>query len=1465
MEKRVQKGNPGTASSKSKHHRAGSEYLKPSREGKLYVGVDIGSTSSDVVILDRNNKIVFSDYRFISGGVLETLREQLEQAFDAVKRDNIELVAATGESARFTAKLLDLPFINEVPAQVTAVSGLYPDIEQATVIEMGGQDSKLLFLKRENGQIKMTDFALSSGCAAGTGSFLDQQASRLGIDIRGEFGREALKSRNPARMAGRCSVFAKTDMIHLQQQATPNEDIIAGLCMALSRNLKSTLGAGREFIQPVFFTGGVAANQGVVKALQEVLELPEDQPIVPENHFFTAAIGAVQLAKQRAENHKSPENLVSKIDDYLKKHGSTLQKAPRREKLSLPSNPAPESRVYKELLAEDRDGDGKINAYLGLDVGSISTNVVVMDENRRILSKAYLKTAGKPLEAVKKGLSIVGEEVEGKVNILGAASTGSGRYLTGDFIGADIVINEITAQAAGAAIVNPQVDTIFEIGGQDSKYISLKNGVVVDFEMNHACAAGTGSFLEEQAKRLNIDINEEFANLAFESKAPIKLGERCTVFMETDLLGYQQQGAEIEDLLAGLSYSIVTNYLNRVVGRRKIGDNICFQGGTAFNKAVWAAFEKITGKSIIVPDHHEVTGALGAASIAKEFMDKRSGSKSCFRGFSKISSVNYEVKSFTCEHCPNHCEIKEVKLPGSEPLYYGSRCDRYNIKKKSQTKSEKLDKAFDFRERKLMETAGIGDSTNVKNDKPKIGIPRALVFWQLLPMFSQFFKSLGCEVVLSGKTNKNLIRKGLERVTAGTCFPVKVAYGHVAELLESDVDYIFLPGIASMPDEFSDAKANQLCPFVQSLPYQVQTAFENSLEDKAILTEPLYLEGNDKMLRKSFIRLGKKINASKSEIKNAVEKGLKAQEDFKTALKQEGRRILEDIEPDEKIFVLVSRPYNGCDMGTNLQLPRKLAQLGVKTIPMDMLDLESAELSDRHLHYNTYWSYGQKILRAAEIIKRDPRMFAVYLSNFSCGPDSFLMSFFKNILGDKPSLQLELDEHSADAGVVTRLEAFLESLKNHRKTEEQQKEPAPISTSTSDTQLNGRTLYIPYMSDCSYGVAACFRRYAQSAKVIPPADETAMVKGRQYTTGKECLPLVITTGEMLETVNSPGFDPDRAAFFMPSAEGPCRFGMYNAMHKLILKFTGRDDIPVIAPNQGTDFYNEISQNIDHSSANSFLINAWIATVGIDLIRKTLLRIRPYSMKPQQAEQVYKNAVNQWCKSVEQGASFLQMKKLMRKFADDFSNVTIDNSLNKPRIGIVGEIHIRNHEFGNLDIINRLEKLGAECSIAPISEWIYYTNFCRIRKAKRKNNVGNLFSNSFQDFLQHRIEKQLAKPLEKSFGQLCEDPVKETIECAKPFLSPAFEGEAILTIGKTIEYHHKGFDGVVNVMPFSCMPSTIVETQQTRLSRYCSGMPVLTLSFDGQEDANLTTRLEAFAEQLHQNRRLSKKRTSVAAK
>ncbi|MCX7913910.1 MAG: acyl-CoA dehydratase activase, partial [Thermodesulfovibrionales bacterium] len=550
------------------------------------LGLDAGSVSVKLVILDERGNILERFYRKHYGNSLKIAYELLRELFKDFEGITLSITGSTG---KLLASILKINHVNEIAAHSYAIKNLFPHIR--TVIEMGGEDSKLIFL--ENGRIK--DFSINSVCAAGTGSFLEQQAARLRLTIE-EFSDIAGQSKKPAKIAGRCSVFAKSDMIHLQQIATPLEDIVAGLCFAVARNFKGAIAKGKNIDPPVSFQGGVAANRGMVRAFKEVFELSD--LFIPDDFLFMGAIGAA--LKDRDENRINTFDLKV-LESYLLSYEYS-------ESSYNPLIVSGDNFYERHLSNKDSsfttpklNNRSRMKAYLGIDIGSISTNLALIDEEGRLLAKSYLMTAGRPIEAVNQGLRDIYGEVGESVEILGVGTTGSGRYMIADYVGADIVKNEITAQATAAIHIDPNVDTIFEIGGQDSKYISIDKGMIVDFEMNKACAAGTGSFLEEQAEKLNISIKEDFANMALSAKNPCRLGERCTVFMENSLMANLQRGAKKDNLLAGLAYSIVQNYINRVVAGKKIGNNIFFQGGVAFNKSVVAAFEKYLHKSITVP------------------------------------------------------------------------------------------------------------------------------------------------------------------------------------------------------------------------------------------------------------------------------------------------------------------------------------------------------------------------------------------------------------------------------------------------------------------------------------------------------------------------------------------------------------------------------------------------------------------------------------------------------------------------------------------------------------------------------------------------------------------------------------------------------------------------------------------------------------------------------------------------
>ena len=1449
----------------------------------ICVGLDVGSVALKVVVTTVAGKLVEQEYRRTHGRPIEAAIEVLSEVLGRHK-GALELVAATGAGGRLVGELLGVPCVNEVISQATAIRALRPDVR--TLVEMGGQDSKIIYLPEEGDPRPMLDFAMNTNCAAGTGSFLDQQATRLGIKIEGEFAEIALKSTNPPRVAGRCSVFAKSDMIHLQQRAAPLHDIVAGLCLGLARNLKSNLAGGRALPKPIAFCGGVAANQGVVRALETVFELAAGGLIVPEAHAFTGALGAVLVSLKERKRLGA---------DYARPAGGRLDLAPLTEYLASPKKNGhslvalargngcaggkcemqnAKSEVVTTTV-EVVHGNGqvkvgvtpaalhpagaKVEAWLGLDVGSISTKIAVIDAANQVVAKIYLMTAGQPIEAVRRVLQEIGQQVAAlpyKVVIRGAATTGSGRYLTGDIIGADLVINEITAQATAAAAIDPEVESIFEIGGQDSKYIALDRGVVVDFEMNHACAAGTGSFLEEQAERLGVSIKGEFAEMAFGSKMPTRLGERCTVFMESDLLSHQQKGAATPDLAAGLCYSIVSNYLNRVVGTRQVGKRIFFQGGTAFNEGVVAAFRQVTGRPVVVPPHHEITGAMGAAILARQHMQKTKG-ETRFAGYG-AADMKYELRTFECEHCSNNCEINEVTVDGREPLYYGSRCDRFNTRKEKDQVGEQVPNLFNERHRMMLHYSKIPPAKKAGeiSTKPTVGVPLALLNYQYLPFFTTLLSELGMHVVVSPPSGGNLIQEGIEATLSTPCFPVKVAHGHVLELVKRGVDFVFLPAVLALSKEFEENRFQKACPHVTFFPYTMAAALKAGGEaakggkEPRLLTPTVRFDRGAREMVRSLKPLREELNVSTGQIAAAVEKAWAAQRGFEEALRARGKEVLENLPEGSRAVVVISRSYNGCDKRVSLDLAVKLRRLNVLAIPLDFLTLPDSRTGDRVFEH-MYWKNGQRILRAAKFIRQHPKLHAIYLSNFSCGPDSFLLSFFKRIMAPKPSLILEIDEHSADAGVVTRLEAFLESL-HHAGADRELPTPLPLYPTP---QANGHRnkMLIPWMSDQSHVIAASIRAYGVDARVLPLANERTLELGRRVCTGKECLPCLITAGDMLDAAKQPGFEADKTAFFMPRSCGPCREGQYVSLQKILLQEAGMPDVPIVDPGDDSTFYDSWGAAMGDSSRLS-----WNAMCVGSALSRCQLALRPYEKEAGVTDALYERLLKEAIALIEKKPEERQIAAFAAQAAKAFAALPVDRSQRRPLIGVVGEIYVRTHDLANNNLVRQIEALGAEASVSTILEWVLYCNWTRKNLSRVERTPRLWLTNFVQDIVQRRIARRINKPFEPLLGDINEARTGPLVEETRFCVHPEFEGgETVLSVAKVLEHKHQGAAGAICVMPFGCMPTTIYAGLTKEISRKVGDMPLLTIAFDGQQDPTLHTRLEAF---LHQARAYQQTRT-----
>ncbi len=1008
----------------------------------FYIGIDIGSVSIKLSIVTHENNepklneiyrknqehfnppfthrlthnaafsCLSTKYQRIQGEPLRAAFKLLQPLLEHLPAQSNIKIAATGVGGKIISRVLNIPYENEFRAIARGVGSLHPDVK--TVLEMGGDSSKYMILDIENsGLTGILDYEVNGECAAGTGSFIDQQASRLLYTVE-DVGDIVLNAGKPANIAGRCSVFAKSDMIHAQQKGFHPPEILKGLCLAVVRNFKGTIIKGKEVIPPVVFIGGVAANKGIVEAVKEVFGLNNDSLFVPANHAWMESLGAALLVSERTDVmpvHHLKQKLAqigtqSKQFDVLE--------SIRKEKLTL--------MRHLEIPFEIQKNLKKIPVFIGIDIGSVTTKLAVIDERGRLLKGIYTKTQARPIEVVKKGLAEIENELAEIIDIRGVGTTGSGRELIGELINADTIKDEITAHKTGAMHISHThtkavVDTIFDIGGQDSKYISIEDGIVVDFTMNEACAAGTGSFLEEQAEKLGIRIKEEFADLAFKSKHPIRLGERCTVFMEKEINPYLQRGAEKKDIVAGLAYSIVTNYLNRVVGGRKIGDVIYFQGGTAYNDAVAAAFATVLKKKVIVPPYNGILGAIGAALLAQEKVT-RTGSKTSFRGFD-LENITYQLRSFTCKGCTNFCDIQEFTVEGKK-TYWGDKCaERYRREIKLE-REPIIPDLFEKRDALLLEnfrTEGSREQT--------IGIPRSIYYYDQFPLWFNYFRELGFPVIISDETNRKIINAGVESRVAEPCFPITVAHGHALNLIEKGCDYLFVPNVVDAETKFEETNS-YFCPWGQTLCYVLRATPAFMPHADKILSPTLrYRLGKDQV-KKQFRKMAETLGVRGKESDRAVDAAYNAWNKFQKELNQEGHEAVQTIlNSNEQAIVFLGRSYNMYDKMVNLNVPAKLRKFyGINIVPMDFLDIESIDISD--INANMYWNYGRKILQAARWTSQYKNFHLIYITNFKCGPDSYIKHYVREVAG-KPYLTIQFDEHGNDAGIITRCEAYLDS------------------------------------------------------------------------------------------------------------------------------------------------------------------------------------------------------------------------------------------------------------------------------------------------------------------------------------------------------------------------------------------------------------------------------------------------------
>jgi len=1363
------------------------------------VGICLGaSTFSLVEVESRNGEVkVINKVVVAHDGDPKGTFTRIIDAYDLAGKH----VTLTGRKFR---DLTNLPSIIEPEATESAFQFLYPEQDRFDAVVSAGGESFLVYEMDKKGKVSR----ISSGnkCASGTGEFFLQQIRRMNIGIA-EAVDLARESKNPHHLSGRCSVFCKSDCTHALNKGEPIGDVAAGLGHMIAKKIEELL--VKVNAKKVLVVGGTAQNGVVIDFLRQSIPQVE----VPAEAPCFEALGAAIYA---LKNKLTPE--ITK-NNYFKDVASSFEQLEPLNKFV--------GRVdFKDLPFETaHNGDVCV---VGLDVGSTTTKAVLFRlADEKILYAKYLRTNGSPIEASRQCYKSLLEQIGNtKVTIIGVGVTGSGRYIAGLHADTEGIINEIIAHARAAAHFDPEVDTIFEIGGQDAKYTFLTNGVASDYAMNEACSAGTGSFLEESAyESLGVKM-EDIAPIALAATAPPNFSDQCAAFISSDINTAFQEGISKENIIAGLVYSICINYVNRVKGFRQTGNKIFMQGGVCYNKAVPVAMAALTGKQIIVPPHPGLMGAYGVALEVKSLLDL---GLLVPKDFDLKHLVAREVKagkSFIChgaaEHCDRRCEISMVEIEGKK-FPFGGACNKYYNQLHS-LKFEVAEYNHVAKRRELLFHPWVAPRTGIAADAPLVGLNRSFQINTLYPLYFTFFNQLGCRVVLPDTARQT----GIDKAMSSLCLSAQVAMGMFEDLLLKRPDYIFMPQIKEL--HVSDQKDYRIeyqtvCMFVQGEPFYQKASHLKGVKDgPKMLTPSLNLMKGWETGSEVFQQVAVDMGFTAEQGKAAHLKATQAQMAFFDAMKDEGRRILARLEadPDRTAVVLFGRPYNAFAEETNKGVPSKFASRGVEIIPYDFLMYE-----DEENYKDTYWEMGQRIIKGARIVLRHPQLFGCFLTNFLCALDSMMVQHFRDLMGTKPSLTIEVDTHTADAGVNTRIEAFMDVIKNFLKVQGRGKlvndpfraalvkldnlgKAVFIDSRGEETRMDsGKVkLLIPSMGDLfNRGSAAILRKLGWNAEALPVCDREALDLGRSVTTSKECLPIINIVGELMKYLKYRKDPNEKLVMLIVGAGGCCRVGQYDILLRTTVEKLKLPNVATLKLSND-DGYAGLGLGFRLG-----MVKAMYAFDVVDDIRnavKALAVDRPTAMAVLNGEIA---KIEASLDGTNKTAFYKQLRRTAKTLAAIPTRIPISQA---KYIGVVGEIFVRRDHFSLMGIPDLLADNGFVMLDAPVSEWVRYTDFLRdIGMYELKTNLAGKLEMLASDWVQDHHETKI-KNIFASTGLYEKEMIniKEFMEHSKHIFPFTLTGEPGLSTGAALKHLAEKYCGVLNVGPFGCMNSRMTEAVST---------------------------------------------------
>ncbi len=1354
-------------------------------------GIDIGSTTVKLVITDENKNIIFGSYRRHQAHTKETLLALLTEA-EGMLGDCIVKAAITGSGAINLSKSLEVEFVQEVVATAGAIEFCAPETDVA--IELGGEDAKIIYFaggleERMNGV-----------CAGGTGSFIDQMASLMQTDAQGL--NEAAKSyREIYPIAARCGVFAKTDIQPLINEGAAKEDLAASVFQAVVNQTISGLACGKPIRGRVAFLGGPLHFLTELKnAFIRTLGLTEETIVDPENSHLFAALGSA------LEAEKSAGIRLGTLIEKLKKSENLTFEMPRLEPL-FDSDDEYENFCQRHNRAVVPKGDIQSysgNCYLGIDAGSTTTKIVLIGDNGQVLYSFYANNEGNPVETARKSLAELKKILPQSAKIVRTCSTGYGEALMKAAFSLDEGDVETIAHATAAAFFNPDVDCILDIGGQDMKCIRLKDHCVDSVILNEACSSGCGSFIENFASSLGLEVSD-FAQKAIESKNPVDLGTRCTVFMNSNVKQAQKEGAEVCDISAGLAYSVIKNALFKVIklsNVSELGKNIVVQGGTFHNKAVLRALEKIAGAEVVCPDISGLMGAFGAALIARQNYD---GTQTKMLSFEQIEKMEYTSTSVRCGRCSNNCMLTVNRFSGGRSFVSGNKCEKGAGGVATGEKSPNL---VEYKRKRIFGYVPLSEEEAARGT---IGIPRVLNMYENYPFWATFFGELGFRVELSPFSDRSIYALGMETIPSESeCYPAKLAHGHVQWLINRGIKTIFHPCVFYEHPENKKGQNHFNCPMVVSYAENLKNNIDDISHGETEYIRPFIAFTSEKTVCTRLVELCRKQwDIPEKEVKKAVHKAWLEQIKAKKDIKDEGKRALEQMEKEKKRgIVLAGRPYH-IDPEINHQIPEMIASYGFAVFTEDSLPIDFEP--HRPLRVVDQWVYHSRLYSAAEFVSKRDDLELIQLNSFGCGLDAVTADQVSEILEKSNKLYtlLKIDEINNLGAVRIRIRSLIAAiaLREKRNVSARYRLPVYERAEFTEKMKEDYTIIAPQMSPIHFDIVApVFKKHGYNLVVLDNDNRSAIDTGLKFVNNDACFPSVTVVGQIMEAVLSGKYNTDKLAVIMSQTGGCCRASNYVSFIRRALDKAGLSHIPVISLN-----INGMEKNSGFKITPGFILDAAKALIYGDLFMRCLYSVRPYELVPDSANKLHKKWQKIAIDSLVNPKSKYKYKDVCMGIVEAFDTLPIDENIVKPKVGIVGEILVKYMPLANNHLVELLEKEGAQAVVPDMVDFFLYCLYNNhyqadfLGKTKFKHFVADCAIGIIGILKRHGT-----KALTKSSRFEPSMAIRKVAQLAKPILSIGNQyGEGWFLTGEMAELLLTGVPNIVCIQPFGCLPNHVV--------------------------------------------------------